>query len=218
MSDRVYVFDAYGTLFDVHGAVARYRDEIGPQADALSQTWRVKQLEYSWTYAMMGRYRDFRDLTAAALDVAAAMHATLPDGLRAKLLAAYEDLDAYPDVAPALRKLRDGGFRTAILSNGCADMLGHATRAAGLTDLLDAILTVDDVKTFKTAPAVYELVGQRFRVAPNEVRLHSSNRWDVAGARAFGFETCWVNRTGKPDEYLDLPPHAVVASLDEIVP
>ena len=216
MSTRVYVFDAYGTLFDVHAAVARFKDEIGPHAEALSQTWRVKQLEYTWTYPLMERWRDFRDLTAVSLDVAAAAHGGLPDGLRSKLIAAYEELDAYPDVVPALKRLRGGGARTAILSNGSGDMLANATRAAGLAGLLDAVLSVDALKTYKPIPDVYGLVGQKFGTLPTDVMFLSSNRWDIAGAKAFGFATTWVNRTGKPDEYGDLPPDRVISSLDEL--
>ncbi len=216
MTRRVYVFDAYGTLFDVHAAVARFEGEIGPQAEALSQLWRVKQLEYSWTTTLMGRWRDFRELTAAALEVAAAAHGGLPQGLRPKLLAAYEELDAYPDVVPALTRLRDAGMRTAILSNGSVSMLANATRAAGLDGLLDAVLSVDVTRNYKPLPDVYGLVGQSFGTTPAEVAFSSSNRWDVAGAKAFGFATTWVNRTGKPDEYVDLPPDRVVRSLDDL--
>ena len=216
MAVRLYVFDAYGTLFDVHAVVGRFRDAIGPHAKALSQLWRVKQLEYTWTYALMGRWRDFRDLTAEALDHAAAATGGLPEGLRPKLLAAYEEIDSYPDAAPALRRLREGGARTAILSNGTAAMLQAATRAAGLADLLDAVLTVEAESTYKPVPAIYGLVGQSFRTRPDEVMFLSSNRWDIAGARAFGFHTTWINRTGKPDEYTDLPPEHVAASLDGI--
>ncbi len=216
MHAKVYVFDAYGTLFDVHSAVERYRGEIGAHAEALSQLWRVKQLEYTWTYALMGRWRDFRDLTAAALDVAAASTGGLPEGLRPKLLAAYEELDAYPDAAPTLRRLREGGARTAILSNGTAAMLANATRAAKLTHLLDAVLTVERQMSYKPLPAIYGLVAQSFRTTPREVAFLSSNRWDIAGAKAFGFATIWVNRTGKPDEYLDLPPDRVVTSLADV--
>ena len=218
MVPKVYVFDAYGTLFDVHAAVARFKDEIGPAADALSQMWRVKQLEYTWTYALMGRWRDFRDLTAMALDVAAAANRLgLAGGLRDRLLAAYEELDAYPDVIPTLKTLRERGARTAILSNGSTAMLKNATRAAGLTDLLDAVISVDSLKSFKPLPAVYGLVGESFRTVPDEVSFQSSNRWDIAGAAAFGFATVWVNRTGKPDEYGDLPPGRMVRSLDALL-
>ena len=216
MSAKAYVFDAYGTLFDVHAAVARYKTEIGPQAEAMSQMWRIKQLEYTWTYSLMGRWRDFREMTAAALDIAAAANGGLPDGLRPKLIAAYEELDAYPDVIPTLKRLREAGFRTAILSNGSDAMLANATRAAGVADLLDAVLSVDAERVFKPKPEIYGLVGKSLGTAPKEVVFLSSNRWDIAGAKAFGFATTWVNRMGKPDEYLDLMPDRVVASLDEL--
>jgi 2-haloacid dehalogenase len=217
MSTSVYVFDAYGTLFDVHAAIARYRDAIGPHADRLSEMWRIKQLEYTWTVSLMGRFRDFRDLTAAALDVAAVGFGGLPDGLRPKLLAAYEELEAYPDVAPTLQALRAKGARTAILSNGTEAMLASATHAAGLSNLFDAVISIDALKLYKPAPLVYGLIGKRFMTTPGDVSFQSSNRWDIAGAKAFGFHTTWINRSGKPDEYLDLPPDRVVGSLDELI-
>ncbi|WP_158811427.1 haloacid dehalogenase type II [Beijerinckia sp. L45] len=217
MSASVYVFDAYGTLFDVHSAIGRYRDMIGPQADRLSEMWRIKQLEYTWTLSLMGRFRDFADVTAAALDVAAAGFGGLPNGLRPKLLAAYEELEAYPDVAPALQALRAKGAKTAILSNGTEAMLARATQVAGLNDLFDAVISIDALKLYKPAPAVYGLVGKRFVTTPAEVSFQSSNRWDIAGAKAFGFHTTWINRTGKPDEYLDLPPDRIVASLHKLI-
>jgi 2-haloacid dehalogenase len=213
----VYVFDAYGTLFDVHAAIARHRDEIGPGADRLSQLWRIKQLEYSWTVSLMDRYRDFRDLTAAALDRAAASEGGLSPGLREKLLSAYDTLDAYPDARATLTGLRAKGLRTAILSNGTPAMLASATRAAGLADLLDAVISIESLRVYKPRPAVYGLVNKRFGATADEVTFVSSNRWDVAGAKAFGFHAVWVNRGGQADEYLDLPPHRTVASLEALL-
>ena len=212
-----YVFDAYGTLLDTGSPIARHAAAIGPHAQAISDTWRLKQLEYAWIYALSGRWRDFRELTAAALDTAAAMHGGLPEGMRATLLAAYEGLTAYPDVAPVLRKLRERGARTAILSNGTDAMLANAVEGAKLGDLLDAVISVDEARTYKTHPRVYELVEAKLGVKPADVAFHSSNRWDVAGAKAFGFHVTWVNRTGKPDEYLDLPPDRVIGSLAELL-
>lgn len=217
MQPSVYVFDAYGTLFDVHAAAMRHREEIGPHASQLSDMWRIKQLEYTWTISLMDRYRDFRDLTAAALDVAAHGYGGLAPVLRAKLLAAYEELDAYPDVASTLQALRDKGARTAILSNGSPAMLDNAARAAGVTGLLDAIISIDSLRVYKPRPAVYGLIAKTFGTAAAEVSFQSSNRWDIAGAQAFGFQTVWINRTGKPDEYTDLPPGRVVTSLSELV-
>ncbi len=213
----VYVFDAYGTLFDVHSAVARYKSEIGEHAERMSELWRVKQLEYTWTRTLMSEYRDFRTLTAQALDYAAARFGGISPALREKLLAAYEKLDAYPDVEPVLRKVKDEGARTAILSNGTPGMLKSAVDSAGLAALLDAVLSIDAVGRFKTAPETYALVGEAFNIPPSAVSFQSSNRWDVAGAQKFGFRTVWINRAGLPDEYPDLPPSAALRSLDGLL-
>jgi 2-haloacid dehalogenase len=137
--------------------------------------------------------------------------------MREKLLAAYEELDAYADVAPVLAGLRANGLKTAILSNGSPAMLENAVRAAGIQDLFDAILSVDSLRFYKPRPAVYGLVAKRFGTAAQEVVFVSSNRWDVAGAKAFGFKTVWVNRTSKPDEYTDLPPDRIIGALDGLL-
>jgi 2-haloacid dehalogenase len=213
----VYVFDAYGTLFDVHSAVTRYKDQIGEHAERMSELWRVKQLEYTWTRTLMSEYRDFRALTAQALDYAAARFGGISPELREKLLCAYEKLDAYPDVKPTLRKLKDQGARTAILSNGTPDMLKSAVESAGLAALLDAVLSIDVVRRFKTASETYALVGEVFHISASEVSFQSSNRWDIAGAQKFGFRTVWINRAGLPDEYADLPPSATLRSLDGLL-
>ena len=162
---KAYVFDAYGTLFDVHSAVAHHRDAIGPKADAISDLWRTKQLEYTWTRTLMGAWLDFRALTAMALDFAAAKHGGLPAGLRENLLAAYETLDAFADVAPTLAALKAAGVKTAILSNGTRDMLANAVSSAGIGQWLDASLSIDEIRAFKTTPAAYELVGRHLGVA-----------------------------------------------------
>ena len=209
----VFVFDAYGTLFDVHSAVARHRDEIGAQADRLSDLWRMKQLEYTWTRTLMGAYRDFRALTGEALDFAAARCGGIAPATRARLLEAYETLDAFADVKPLLGALRARGVQTAILSNGTPAMLASAMASAGITELLAACLSVDEPRIYQTAPEAYRLVLERFDVRPGEVSFQSSNRWDIAGATRFGFQTVWINRAGNPDEYADLPPHRTLASL-----
>ena len=210
---KVYVFDAYGTLFDVHAAVRRHRDAVGPDADQVSAIWRQKQLEYSWVRSLAGRYRDFWALTEDALDVALAGTPSAPRAMRQPLLDAYRTLDAYPEVIDVLTQLRDAGARTAILSNGSPEMLEMAVTAARIGDLLDEVLSVDPLSAFKPLPAVYELVTTRFRVFPEAVSFQSSNRWDVAGASAFGFRTVWINRAGAPDEYGDMPPAVTLPSL-----
>ena len=216
-ADRTHaVFDAYGTLFDVHSAVARHAEAIGPQASAFSELWRVKQLEYAWVLALIGRYRSFWELTEHALDTAFATYPTIDRVLRTPLLDAYRDLDAYPDAAALLQRLRAASIGTAIFSNGNRAMLDRAVTSAGLAGHLDAVLSVDEVQTFKTAPRAYRLVCDRLSVAPEKVVFCSSNRWDIAGAAAFGFAPVWVNRAGRPDEYPELSPVRTVASLDDI--
>ena len=162
MSRSVYVFDAYGTLLDVHSAVARYQDVIGPQAERLSELWRSKQLEYTWVRTLMGAYQDFAHLTEQALDYAAVRCGGVSAQTRADLLNAYQTLNAYSDAAPCLRELRQRGARTGILSNGTPAMLQAAISAAGLTDLFDAVISVDALGIYKTAPVVYEQACQRF--------------------------------------------------------
>lgn len=211
------VFDAYGTLLDVHSAVARHAEAIGPKAQAFSDLWRVKQLEYSWVIGLMGRYEKFWTLTERALDFALAKHPDVAPTLRGKLLDAYRELDAYAEVPRVLARLRAAGVRTAVFSNGDAAMLERAVASAGLAERLDAVLSVDPVRTFKTAPVAYRLVLDRLGAAREGVLFFSSNRWDIAGATAFGFDAVWVNRTEQPDEYPDLPPRAVVKGLDTVV-
>ena len=213
----IYVFDAYGTLFDVHSAVARFKAEIGEHAAPISDMWRVKQLEYTWTRTLMGEYRDFRALTAEALDYAAARFGGISASLRENLLSAYERLDAYPDAEPTLRKLKQTGAQTAILSNGTPDMLKNAVHSAGLGASIDRILSVDAVRSYKTAPQTYALVEQAFGAARDTISFQSSNRWDIAGAQKFGFRTVWINRAGHPDEYRDVPTSATVASLEGLL-
>ena len=213
-----YVFDAYGTLFDVHSAVRKHIEAVGPEGPRLSEVWRAKQLEYSWVRALAGRYRDFWSLTEDALDFAFAAVPGADRSARDDLLAAYRTLDCYAEVPDVLRALRETGARTAILSNGSPGMLNDAVRAAGIGDLLDDVFSVDALATFKVRPEVYRLATEAYGLAPHQVSFQSSNRWDIAGAAAFGHRCVWVNRTGQPDEYADLAPGRTVSDLREFLP
>jgi len=198
---RACVFDAYGTLFDVHSAVARLRERVGEQADTLSQLWRTKQLEYSWLRALMGRHADFWQVTGDALDYALARTGTDP-AVREPLMQAYLALDAYPEVPDVLRRLRAGGLETAILSNGEPGMLEDAARSAKIAGLLDAVLSVEAVGIFKPHPKVYQLAVDRLEMRPDQIAFQSSNAWDVHGAAALGLRAVWINRLGLPPERL----------------
>ena len=213
MAHSIYVFDAYGTLFDVHAAVRRHAEAVGPDADQLSAIWRAKQLEYSWTRTLMGRYLDFWTLTEQALDHAYACVPSADTSMKPALLDAYRSLDCYAEVPAVIKALKGDGKQLAILSNGSPDMLNSAVSAAGLDGIFDAVLSVDPLGIYKADPRIYEMVTTHFRAYPEAVSFQSSNRWDIAGATAFGFRTVWINRSGVADEYFDLPPKAVLPDL-----
>jgi 2-haloacid dehalogenase len=213
MKRSVYVFDAYGTLFDVHAAIARHREACGPDADRLSELWRTKQLEYSWTLTLAGRYEDFWTLTSRALDYALARFPRVPASIRQRLLDAYFQLDAFADSAPCLAALKASGARTAILSNGSPHMLSAAVAGAKLENLLDAVLSVDAIRLYKPRREVYAMILDALGVGAGDVAFISSNRWDVMGAVEFGFAGVWVNRAKLPDEYPDHQPHRIIDGL-----
>jgi len=217
MRHSAFVFDAYGTLFDVHAAVRRHADRIGPDGQRLSEIWRAKQLEYSWVRSLMGAYADFWQLTEQSLDYALRAVPSADAALRGDLLDAYWRLDCYPEIPAVLRSLKAEGARLAILSNGSPEMLSSAVRSAGLDHVFDDVFSVDPVRRFKTDPAVYDLVAMNWRIYPSSVSFQSSNRWDVAGARKFGFRSVWINRGGQPDEYPDLAPDLILPSLDGLL-
>jgi 2-haloacid dehalogenase len=216
MPVRAFVFDAYGTLFDVHAAIARHREAAGPDADRLSEIWRTKQLEYAWMLSAAGHYVDFWTLTERALDYAFARVPAVDRKLRTTLLDAYFKLDAFPDARAALKALKVSGLKTAILSNGNPRMLQGAVDAAGLKDDLDAVLSVDSIRIYKPQPSVYAMVTDAFAIQPPEIAFVSSNRWDVMGATAFGFRCVWVNRANLPDEYPEFAPVEVVRDLSAL--
>jgi len=217
MAIRAYAFDAYGTLFDVHAAIARHREVIGPDADAFSALWRAKQLEYSWTRTLMGRYQDFWSLTEQALDHALRRFPSIDRSIAPALLDAYWRLAAYPDVVPALTRLRLMGHQIAIFTNGTAAMAEGAANASAVLPFVDMIVSVDDIRQFKTVPDAYGLLLRRLAMEAEEICLVSSNRWDIAGGKAYGLPAIWVNRSRMPDEYADLPPDRVIASLGELI-
>ena len=196
------VFDAYGTLFDVHSAVGRYRDSLGEKADAVSVLWRSKQLEYTWLRSLMRQHVDFWQITTDALDYAFSTQEIENPELQGQLLQAYHRLDCYPEVPETLQFLKDRGYGTAILSNGSPEMLSSGVRNSRLEDLLDAVFSVEDVGVFKPDPRVYQLAVERLQTEPRKILFFSSNAWDVCGSAAFGFQTIWINRFSQKPERL----------------
>ncbi|WP_119168832.1 haloacid dehalogenase type II [Algihabitans albus] len=214
---KACVFDAYGTLFDVHSAAAAEAATLGERMTSLSQTWRQKQLEYTWLRSLMGAHADFRQVTRDALDFALQAQEIDEPGLAERLMQLYLRLDAYPDVRPTLERLRAGGLKTAILSNGEPTMLAAAVEHAGLADLLDAALSVEEVGIYKPDARVYQLAIDRFGLAgPAEIAFVSTNGWDARGAANFGFQVAWMNRFGLQLDRLPGEPKAIMTGLEEL--
>jgi 2-haloacid dehalogenase len=216
MALTTLIFDAYGTLFDVAGAARMAAVEAPALAGIwprLAADWRAKQLEYTWLRAIMGDHRDFAGVTADALDWAMAAQG-VDAGLRARLLALYDDLPAYSEVPGMLAALPH--VRKAILSNGTPAMLARACATAGIAGHFTTLLSVEEVGIYKPASAVYDLVGARMGCARDQVMFVSSNGWDVAGAARYGFRTVWVNRSGLPVDRLSDRPAHIIADLTEL--
>ncbi len=210
------VFDAYGTLFDLTSAARRCGDALGDRAGPLGALWRGKQLEYSWLRSLMGRHADFWQVTGEALDYAMAQLGVAGPGLRERLMEAFLTIDAYPDARRVLQALRRAGRPAAILSNGSPRMLAAATASAGIAELLDHVLSIEEVGVYKPDRRVYELATRRLGVAAERVCFISSNGWDAAGAASFGFKAVWANRAGAPRERLPAQPAAEITGLDAL--
>lgn len=210
------VFDAYGTLFDVHSAVRELRAEVGERWEEFSSLWRTKQLEYTWLRSLMGRHADFWQVTREALEYAMAAHGLEDAALRERFLGAYLELDCYPEVREVLASLKTTGKRTAILSNGSPEMLRSAVAAAKLGAFFDFVLSVEEVRVFKPDPRVYRLASEKLGVAPASICFQSSNAWDIAGASTFGFRTVWVNRSGQERERLPGRADAEMRTLERL--
>lgn len=210
------VFDAYGTLFDVDAAARHCRSELGDKWQPLAETWRLKQLQYTWLRSVMGRHVDFWRVTGDALDYAMNSLGLDDDALRDRLMDLYLALDAYPEAKGVLAQLKSAGMKTAILSNGAPDMLEAAVSSADLADLLDAVLSVEEVGVFKPHPSVYRMGEDRLGLPAGRMSFQSSNAWDAAAASAFGYRVVWVNRFGQTRERIPDPPHAEIETLEEL--
>ena len=221
MTITTCVFDAYGTLFDVAAAARIAAAEPGREAFAakwpeIANTWRLKQLQYTWLRATAGVHTGFWQVTQDGLDYALEAHSMADPGLRERLLQLYWELQAYPEVPAMLAALKAQGMNTAILSNGTPDMLAGAVNNAGISDVLDVVLSVETVGVFKPHRSVYAMVGEHFGCARSEVLFVSSNCWDACVASGHGFLTAWANHAGEPLDRLPWKPKHILSDLTTI--
>jgi 2-haloacid dehalogenase len=214
MAAEAMVFDAYGTLFDVHSVAARCEEFWPGNGTQLSQLWRAKQLEYTWQRSLMQRYAPFSAVTREALAYACeALGLELDRGREDALMQEYLKLVTYPDVQETLRKLKSR--KQAILSNGSPDMLLPLVEHSGLR--FDAVISVDELKIYKPAPRVYELAVKKLHTEKSRIGFVSSNCWDAMGAKSYGFKVYWINRARAPVDRLGFRPDAILGSLNEVL-
>jgi 2-haloacid dehalogenase len=210
------VFDAYGTLFDFATAAGRCRDALGDRVPSLTALWRDKQLQYTWLRAVQGRHADFWQVTEDALTFALKTLAIDDSVLHRRLMQLYLTLETFEEVPAVLTRLKRGGLKTAILSNGTPSMLATAVKAAKLDGVLDAVLSVEEVGVYKPHPKVYQLAVDRLAVPATAIAFQSSNAWDAYAASAFGMRVVWCNRYGQQPERLPGSPDQVIVSLKEL--
>ena len=215
MNPKAIVFDAYGTLFDVHSVVLGIGDDFTGDLQVLSALWRQKQLEYTWLRSLMGHYEDFWEITYAALQSAVSqLKIEATNAQLNRLMQAYLVPSAFSDATTALEGLK--GTPLAILSNGSPKMLESAVRHNGLESYFTEVISADRVKTYKPSPLVYALGPEILKIPAGEILFVSSNSWDAAGAKAFGYKVCWCNRSAAEMEQLGFAPDITVRRLDQI--
>lgn len=212
---KAVVFDAYGTLFDVHTVALKCEQEYPGQGREISEIWRQKQLEYSWLRSLMGRYEDFWHVTQDALTFALkelALDST--EESRSELVKEYLKLLPYNEVTKALQDMK--GKKLAILSNGSPYMLEEMVRNANLTEVFEDVISVDELKVFKPFMGVYQLAPAKLGIQKEDTLFVSCNAWDASAAKVFGFQVCWINRFNRPFEELQVQPDIIVKDLIEL--
>jgi 2-haloacid dehalogenase len=213
---RACVFDAYGTLFDVNSAAQQCKGLLGDNWEELAEIWRTKQLQYTWLRSLMGRHVDFWQLTGDALDFALDSLRMDDAQLRDRLMALYLQLSTYPEVTNTLVRLKTGIVKCAILSNGSPTMLSAAVEHAGIADLLDIVLSAEEVKLYKPHPSVYQLAVDRLGLTSGEICFVSSNGWDAYAAKAFGLHVIWCNRFNQAPERIPEAPDGEIHTLSDL--
>ncbi|WP_110114868.1 haloacid dehalogenase type II [Bacillus sp. CGMCC 1.16541] len=218
MKPKVLLFDAYGTLFDVDSVVKKC-DELYPDiGQRISMLWRTKQIEYAMQHQLMGRYIDFYEVTKKALRYAVeTCEATMSDYTEQELMDAYLQLNVYEEVKEVLTYLKEKGYILAIFTNGPKQMIEPLVRHHRMQHLFDEVISVDEIKQYKPTMASYHHAKNKLNVEREEVLFFSSNSWDIAGAKNYGFSTIWVNRQQNVNEHPELAPNMVVHSLREMV-
>ena len=213
---KAIIFDAYGTLFDVNSAAGKCKDKIGDKWESFANYWRTTQLEYTWLRSLMNRHKDFWQVTEDSLDKS--MQAfKIDSAMRNELLDLYKVLSTFPEVKEVLNKLKEKNYKLAILSNGTPFLLNELVKSNNLDNIFDDIFSIEEVKTYKPDPKVYNIPIKKYQIQKNEVAYLSANTWDVSAGGNYGFNPVWVNRNNSIFDNLDYVPKYQVKHLGELL-
>ena len=213
---KAIIFDAYGTLFDVNSAAEKCKGKIGDKWENFANYWRTAQLEYTWLRSLMNRHKDFWQVTEDSLDKS--MQAFKIDSLmRNELLDLYKVLSTFPEVKEVLNKLKKKNYKFAILSNGTPSLLKELVKSNNLDNIFDDIFSIEEVKTYKPDPKVYNIPIKKYQIQKSEVAYLSANTWDVSAGGNYGFNPVWVNRNNSIFDNLDYVPKYQIENLSKLI-
>ena len=213
---KAIIFDAYGTLFDVNSAAEKCKSKIGDKWESFANYWRKTQLEYTWLRSLMGRHKDFWQITEDSLDKS--MQAfNIDKDMKNELLDLYKILSPYPEVKETLEKLKEKKYKLAILSNGTPSLLNELVKSNDLQNVFDDIFSIEEVKIYKPSSKVYDMPIKKYNIKYEEVAFLSANTWDVSGGGNYGFTSIWVNRNKNIFDNLDYKPKNEISSLNQLL-
>jgi len=213
---KAIIFDAYGTLFDVNSAAEKCKDKIGAKWEGFANFWRTTQLEYTWLRSLMGRHKDFWQITEDSLDKSMKTF-NIEASMKKELLNLYKVLSPFKEVPETLKKLKEKNFKLAILSNGTPSLLKELVESNNLDNLFDDLFSIEEVGIYKPDSKVYDLPIKKYKIKSNEIAFLSANTWDVSGGGNNGYHSIWVNRNNNIFDNLDYKPKNQVKNLSELV-
>jgi len=213
---KVIIFDAYGTLFDVNSAAEKCKNKIGDKWEQFANYWRTTQLEYTWLRSLMKRHKDFWKVTDESLDKSMRVF-KIDNSLKNELLNLYRVLSTFSEVNETIKKLNKKKYKLAILSNGTPDLLYELVKNNNLENFFEDIFSIEEVKTYKPHPDVYDIPIKKYHVQKDEVAYLSANTWDVSAAGNYGFKSVWVNRNNSIFDNLDYIPKHQIKHLGELL-
>ena len=212
---KAIIFDAYGTLFDVNSAAEKCKDKIGDKWEPFANFWRTTQLEYTWLRSLMGRHKDFWQITEDSLDKSMKAF-NIDSSMKNELLNLYKILSPYKEVSETLKALKEKKFKLAILSNGTPSLLNELVKSNNLNDLFDDIFSIEEVGVYKPVSKVYDIPVKKYKIKKDEIAFLSANTWDVSGGGNYGYQSIWVNRNNNIFDNLDYKPTNEIKSLKEL--